>query len=268
MIRTLSSLVLIIATLQLTVLPSLGGKLYKWVDEKGVIHFSDRLPEKAEDLKGVLEERNIPQFQPPQAAPPHEMTAPARSPIEHAVRCTFTIRTPYSIGTGFLLSADGYAATCKHVIEGRASPVAVLNDQREFPIQVITVSHRYDLALIQVLMPDRGPHLLLREAESMVPGERLFAIGASAGLQATVTDGVFTGFRKIAQTAERLLQFSAPVNQGNSGGPLLDEKGKVVGVVTLKYLMRDGHPVSGVGFAVPSASLREEFGYLLPAAAQ
>jgi S1-C subfamily serine protease len=75
-----------------------------------------------------------------------------------------------------------------------------------------------------------------------------------------VTDGVFTGFRTIEAAKGELIQFSAPVNPGNSGGPLVDEKGQVVGVVSLKFLSQQGMPVSGVGFAVPSAQIKEEYG--------
>ncbi|MBN1103724.1 MAG: trypsin-like peptidase domain-containing protein, partial [Deltaproteobacteria bacterium] len=227
-----------------------AAKLYKWVDEKGVIHFSDRLPESPEKVKGILEEKDIPESPAPEVKPQSKPPSSARSPIEHAVNCTFLIKSPRKVGTGFLITTDGYAATCRHVMEEGLNQVAVLNDQSEVPIQLVGVSHKHDLALVQVLMPDRASHLSMRDAGTLVPGERLFAIGSSAGLQATVTDGVFTGFRKIVDTGERLVQFSAPINQGNSGGPLVDEQGRVVGVVTLKYIMRNGVPVSGVGFAV------------------
>lgn len=240
-----------------------AGKLYKWVDEKGVIHFSDREPNASDKVRGILEEREIRDGSPQDGQRPAEIRRTARSPIEHAVHCTFTLKGQGRMGTGFLITANGYAATCRHVLEGGVQPMAVLNDQREFPIQIVAMSERHDLALVQVLVPERVSHLSLGDVEAMIPGERLFAVGTSAGLQATVTDGVFTGIRKVAQTGETLVQFSAPINPGNSGGPLLDEKGRVLGVVSLKYLSRDGLPVSGVGFAVPSKNLMEEFGHYI-----
>lgn len=238
---------------------SMGGTLYRWIDEKGVIHFSDRPPEKPEKVKGILEERETKESLPIQGTTEPEIRPTARSPIEFAANCTFTIKSGNRIGTGFLISPNGYAATCKHVIEGGSNPTALLNDQREFPAYLISLSPKHDLALLQILVPEKLPYLSPRNSETMVPGERIFAIGASAGLQATVTDGVFTGYRRIAQTEDRLIQFSAPINQGNSGGPLVDEKGNVVGIVSMKYLMLGGVPVSGVGFAVPAGSLFEEF---------
>jgi len=122
------------------------------------------------------------------------------------------------------------------------------------------MSNKYDLALLMVTNDQTITRLNPRDPNSMAPGERLFAIGASAGLQSTVTDGVYTGLRSLRSMDERVIQFSAPINQGNSGGPLIDEKGQFVGVVSWKYMSRGGLPVSGVGFAVPSSYILEEYG--------
>lgn len=262
--------ILIIVLLWATSIPtasSPAGKLYRWVDDQGVVHFSDREPASSDKVRGILEEREIKDASPPEGQRPPEIRRTARSPIEHAVNCTFTIKAQGRMGTGFLIAPNGFAATCKHVLEGGFQPMAVLNDQREVPIQLVAVSPRHDLALVQVLLPEKVSHLSPGDVEAMIPGERVFAVGTSAGLQATVTDGVFTGIRKVVQTDDTLIQFSAPINPGNSGGPLLDEKGHVMGVVSLKYLylVRDELklPVSGVGFAVPSRYLLEEFGHYL-----
>jgi S1-C subfamily serine protease len=241
---------------------ALGGKVYKWVDEQGVVHFSDRQPDAPEKVKGTLEEREVKESLPAETKEDSEITLP-RSPIEYAVNCTFTIKGSKKTGTGFFISSNGYAVTCRHVIEENWSHTARLNDTTEVPINLITTSLLYDLALIQVITPQATPYMQLRDAETLVPGERLFAVGASAGLQATVTDGVFTGFRQTPATKNKVIQFSAPVNPGNSGGPLIDKDGKVVGVVSLKYFMTKGIPVSGVGFAVPSGQLKEEYGIYL-----
>ena len=242
--------------------PALSAKIYKWVDERGVVHFSDRQPE-SDKLKGAVEEREIKDpsnLQPPQDTVINET---ARNPIEYVANCTFTIKGPEKIGSGFLISSGGYALTCKHVVENVANLMAVLYDQYESQVNVIAVSTKYDLALVQVMAPRKMPHLAIRDSEGLAPGDRLFAVGASAGLQSTVTDGVFTGFRKIESVSGTLIQFSAPLNPGNSGGPLVDEKGMVVGVVSLKFLSRQGMPVSGVGFAVPSTQIKEEYGSYL-----
>jgi len=243
---------------------SSGAKIYKWVDEKGVVHFSDRQPDAPEEIRGTLEERQLKDPSPSGKAEETGVKLPLRNPIEYAASSTFTIRGSGKIGTGFFISPEGYAVTCRHVVEGGSTYTALLNDQSERPVSLVSISHRYDLALLRVLLPGAAPHLLIRNPESLAPGERIFAIGTSAGLQATITDGVFTGFRKVADQDAQVLQFSAPVNPGNSGGPLIDGEGKVLGVINAKYLMKNGIPISGVGFAVPSGLLKEEYGTFLP----
>ena len=236
-----------------------SGKIYKWVDDKGIIHFSDRQPKIPEKIKGSVEEREVKDSLPANKGKDSGEELPARSPIEYAINATFTIKGSKNLGTGFFISSDGYAVTCRHVIEDNWHSTALLNNQNEFPIRVISMSRKYDLALLLVITPQKTPYLPLRDPTTLIPGGRVFAIGTSAGLQATVTDGVFTGFRQRKSTGEKVLQFSAPVNQGNSGGPLIDEEGQVIGVVSWKYLMRQGVPVSGVGFAIPTGYLKKEY---------
>ncbi|MGE5843004.1 MAG: trypsin-like peptidase domain-containing protein [Deltaproteobacteria bacterium] len=241
----------------------LAGKIYKWVDERGVVHFSDQEPG-TDKVKGRVDEIEI--KDPSSITQPRDTVVKetARNPIEYVTNCTFIIKAPKKMGSGFLISSDGYALTCKHVVEGVPTLTAVLNDQQELQLNVLFTSPKYDLALVQVMTPRKMPYLTIRDAQSLAPGDRLFAVGASAGLQSTVTDGVFTGFRTIETVKGDFIQFSAPVNPGNSGGPLVDESGMVVGVVSLKFLSQQGIPVSGVGFAVSSAHIKEEYGTYLP----
>jgi S1-C subfamily serine protease len=243
--------------------PVLAGKIYKWVDERGVVHFSDRQPELPESIKTSVEERELRTQDETEKLGELETKPLARSPIEYAANCTFTIKGNNKVATGFLISSTGYAATCRHVIEESGELVAVMSDQKEYQVTVIVSSSKFDLAVVQLMTTQRTPFLSLRDADDLVPGERLFALGASAGLQATVTDGVFTAFRKVDESGPELIQFSAPVNPGNSGGPLVDESGRVVGVVSQKFLAQQGVPISGVGFAVPSTHLKEEYGNYL-----
>jgi S1-C subfamily serine protease len=242
---------------------AVAGKVYKWVDERGVVHFSDRQPSEPEKVKGPLEEREVKESFPSDSQEKPTAEPRLTSPIAHAISATFTIKGSKLIGTGFFISSTGFAVTCRHVIGETGNYTARLNDNTEVPITVISTSQKYDLALIQVLTPQKSPSLPIRPAEALVPGEQVFAVGASAGLQATITDGVFTGLRKIPAMPQEVIQFSAPVNPGNSGGPLIDRNGRVVGVVSVKFLMTKGIPVSGVGFAVPSEQLQQEYGVYL-----
>jgi S1-C subfamily serine protease len=240
-----------------------AGKVYKWVDERGVVHFSDRQPNELEKVKGTLEERDVTESFPSDIKEEPTDDIRLTSPIAKAISATFTIKGSKQLGTGFFISSTGFAVTCRHVIQETGNYTARLNDNTEAPVTIISTSQKYDLALIQVLATQKSPSLPLRPAETLFPGEQVFAVGASAGLQATITDGVFTGFRKIPAMSQEVIQFSAPVNPGNSGGPLIDGNGQVVGVVSVKFLMTKGIPVSGVGFAVPSEQLQQEYGIYL-----
>ena len=236
-----------------------AGKIYKWVDERGIVHFSDQEPD-SNKIKGKVEERDLTD----RSSLPQDANAATgekpKNPIEYVTNCTFSIKASDRIGSGFLISSNGYAVTCKHVVEDLPNLTALMNDRQEAQLNVLLTSTKYDLALVQVMVPGKTPYLTIRNAEGLAPGDRLFAVGASAGLQSTVTDGVFTGFRNIESVKGTFIQFSAPLNPGNSGGPLVDENGMVVGVVSLKFLSKQGVPVSGVGFAVPSAQIKEEYG--------
>jgi S1-C subfamily serine protease len=216
-----------------------AGKLYKWIDEKGVTHFSDRVPEGALKLQEQIKEEDLTDI---------PLSKDLSDPL------------PEGLGTGFFISSNGYAITCRHVIEEDRDHTAIMNDRSEFPIGVIATSDKYDLALILVITSRKTPYLITRDTLAMRPGERVFAVGSSVGLQSTVTDGVFTGLREKMSMGDRVIQFSAPINPGNSGGPLIDEEGRVIGVISWKILSKSGVSVTGLGFAVPSGYLVEEFG--------
>ena len=219
----------------------------KWTDKNGVVHFSDRRPENLDNLKGQVEQRDLTTAVPGDSRLdfPEKKTAPVTAPVNpvaQAMNATFTIKGTENLGTGFFISSTGYAVTCRHVVEMGSGYSAILNDQSELPLQIVSMSDKYDLALIMVVNYQTITRLTPRDSDSITPGERLFAIGSSAGLQSTVTDGVYTGFRSLRSTDEKVIQFSAPINQGNSGGPLIDEKGQFVGVVSWKYMSRGGYP--------------------------
>ena len=185
----------------------------------------------------------------------------SRSNIEYTTNCTFTIKGARNIGTGFFISPSGFAITCKHVVEEGPIHIAILDNQNEFPIGVISTSDSYDLALIIVITSQETPYLnlSLRDPLAMTQGEKIYAIGSSVGLHSQIIDGVFTGLRK-KMTEDNVIQFSAPINPGNSGGPLLDKNGEVIGVISWKLVSNKGILVNGVGFAVPSGYLIKEYG--------
>lgn len=156
---------------------------------------------------------------------------------------------PLSIGSGFFTSKDGRIVTNYHVIEGAARAIVKGTDSEErFPVDnVIMVSPDYDLAVLQVKKQsdpvDLGDDLPLQV------GERIVAIGNPEGLQGTVSEGIISGFRKIDDEF-RIIQITAPISPGSSGGPLFDKNGKVVGITTA-YLASG----QNLNFAIPINAL-------------
>lgn len=243
-----------------------SADFYKWVGSDGVVHFSDRIPDDPETPADLVRQKDADSGNALSVNHPVDtetVSSENVNPIKKSIDSTFSIKGDRNLGTGFFISPNGYAITCKHVLENDDNHVAVLNDGTEFPIGIISINNMHDLALIMVITYEKTPYLSIRDPFTMIPGDRVFAVGNSLGLQSTVTDGVFTGVRENTETKENVIQFSAPINPGNSGGPLVDENGKAIGVISWKIVSRNGTPVSGVGFAVPSSYLEGEYGHYL-----
>ena len=137
-----------------------GGKLYKWTDEKGVIHYSDRIPDKIEDLDHAIQENEVEDIPPVQESKDEKTClSPQNNPGQIAAGSTFAIKGYRNLGTGFFISPNGYAVTCKHVIEEANDHMAILDNQYQFPVGVISKSDKYDLALILVTTPQKTQYL-------------------------------------------------------------------------------------------------------------
>ena len=133
----------------------------------------------------------------------------------------------------------------------RSSFTATLIDGTEFNALHAQFSDRLDLAMFQ-LPADHCPHLAAGDSSHLAQGERLYTIGNPSGLVYSVTSGIFSGGRGSGD--QRFLQTDAPINQGNSGGPLVTENGRVVGINT-KTLSG----TQGIGFAIPIEAVYKEF---------
>lgn len=192
-----------------------------------------------------------------EAESPRLLTDPAylRSLVEAArpsvVVISFTGRTQQEkgLGSGFILRADGLIATNLHVI-GEARPITVkLLDGRTFDVQQVYATDKsQDLAILKV-DAERLPALPLGDVGALQEGDPLIAIGNPEGLTHSVVTGV-AGLRNDVQGMD-MIQLAMPIERGNSGGPVLNLQGEVVGLVTLKSLAQDN-----VGFAVAANRLR------------
>jgi S1-C subfamily serine protease len=164
--------------------------------------------------------------------------------------------TATGIGSGIILTADGYALTNRHVVEGSQSLTATLADGSEHPASIISVSDTQDLALVKIDATGLKPASIGSSASNQV-GQTAIAIGSPLGTYTeTVTKGIISALNRTITVRDEqtgrpttltgLIQTDAAINQGNSGGPLLDAAGQVVGVNTAT-----ASTAEGIGFAIP-----------------
>jgi len=153
-----------------------------------------------------------------------------------------------SLGSGFVISEDGYIVTNNHVIEDVDSIKVLLRDEREVEAEVIGRDPKTDLALIRIETDEKLFALPLGDSESVRPGEWVVAIGNPYGLEHTVTAGIVSAkHRVIGQGSyDDFIQTDAAINPGNSGGPLINLKGEVIGINTAI-----NPRANTIGFAVP-----------------
>jgi serine protease Do len=157
-----------------------------------------------------------------------------------------------AIGSGFLISADGKILTNHHVVDGADRVIVHLADRREFTAKVIGSDSMSDVALLKVQATGL-PYLKLATAKSLKPGQWVVAIGSPFGLDHSVTAGIVSGVGRRSldpgQQYVPFIQTDVPINRGNSGGPLLNTRGEVVGINSQIFSSSGGY--MGVSFAIP-----------------
>jgi S1-C subfamily serine protease len=156
-------------------------------------------------------------------------------------------------GSGFLVLDDGLALTNNHVVQGAVAVEATFHDGRTVVVDVLGTDPATDLALLRVPDPPRPP-LALADSNGLRVGDFALAVGCPHGLSHSVTAGIISGLGRAlpgpgGQSIEDVIQTDAPLNPGNSGGPLLDGLGRVVGIATAILPM-----AQGLCFAVPSST--------------
>ena len=154
-----------------------------------------------------------------------------------------------SLGSGFILSADGYILTNEHVVSGAEEVKVRLTDQRVFSGKVVGADPKTDVAVVKIETEEPLPVVVLGDSDHLKVGQWALAIGNPFGLDSTLTVGVIsaTGRTDVGiEDYENFVQTDASINPGNSGGPLLNIYGEVVGVNTA--IVASGQ---GIGFAIP-----------------
>ncbi len=156
-------------------------------------------------------------------------------------------------GSGFVLDKQGHILTNNHVIDNAQRVEVTLADKHKYKATVVGVDKQHDLALLQITAPDLVP-ATLSESNGLVVGQRVYAIGNPFGLSGTMTRGIISAIRSIGVQSgspiEDAIQTDAAVNPGNSGGPLLNSRGEVIGITTL-IASAGADQSAGIGFAIP-----------------
>jgi len=165
-------------------------------------------------------------------------------------------------GSGFIITPDGYALTNSHVVSGRTNLTATTHDGDRIDVETIGDDPATDLALIRLSARDL-PICALGDSAALRVGQLIIAIGNPLGFESTVSTGVVSALGRSMRSQhgrliESVIQHTAPLNPGNSGGPLVDSRGRVVGVNTAVVFM-----AQGLGFAVPGNTARWVIGELI-----
>jgi len=171
--------------------------------------------------------------------------------LQSALRSVLTIQAGNSMGSGVIISSDGWAITAGHVVSGLSEVAVRMQSGLELTATVVRVDSQQDVALIR--LPGRGhPCLSIAIGDEPKIGTDLFAIGAPTGegLAFSVTKGVVSGLREWQ--GKRYIQTDAALNPGNSGGPLLSPQGRIVGIVSWKIVAPG---FEGLAFGVPVQAL-------------
>jgi len=171
--------------------------------------------------------------------------------IEDTVKAVVTIRTDVSQGTGFIITEDGYVVTNAHVMEGARAASIITYDGETHQVEKIGANEEMDIILLKI----EGTYesLTLADSDDVQVGEKVIAIGNPLGLQFSVSEGIVSAIHREGPNGlNAYIQTDAALNPGNSGGPLINKQGKVIGINNFKI----GGGES-LGFALESNYIEE-----------
>jgi S1-C subfamily serine protease len=165
-------------------------------------------------------------------------------------------------GSGFILDKQGHILTNNHVVEGAQRVEVTLWNKKKYKATVLGTDKAHDLALLQITnAPDLTP-ATLAQSNNLLVGQRVYAIGNPFGFQGTMTRGIISALRSVqlpsGMRIDNAIQTDASVNPGNSGGPLLNSHGEVIGITTMIAMNPNGgaNQSAGIGFAIPISTAK------------
>ncbi len=168
-------------------------------------------------------------------------------------------RVEHGLGSGVIISPDGYIVTNNHVVDGATDVRVTMSDRRILPAKVVGTDPLTDLAVIKVAGHDL-PNAPWGDSTKLHPGQTVLAFGNPFGFRFTVTRGIVSALNRPNPSSDdarkpgQFIQTDAAINQGNSGGPLVNARGEVVGINT--FLISPSGSFSGMGFAIPTQIVR------------
>lgn len=168
--------------------------------------------------------------------------------VDKAIKSVVAISTDVGIGSGAIIDSDGYIITNRHVIDGATQGAAKTSDGNFHQVRIVAKSDSFDLALLRI--DGQYPALSFGNSDSVIVGSRVVAMGSPAGLEFTVSEGIVSAKRKIGDFD--YIQTDLSMNPGNSGGPLIDPRGDIIGINTLKLT-----GFEGLGFALTAEQVED-----------
>jgi S1-C subfamily serine protease len=180
------------------------------------------------------------------------------------VCCDFFLRAvpQQGQGSGVIVDKQGHILTNNHVIDNAQNVEVTLYNKKKYKATVIGIDRSHDLALLQIHDAPNLEPATLADSANLVVGQRVYAIGNPFGFSGTMTRGIISAIRSIQEPSgnriEDAIQTDASVNPGNSGGPLLNSRGEVIGITTMIATNPNGNAdqSAGIGFAIPIATAK------------
>ena len=170
----------------------------------------------------------------------------------------------YSTGTGILMSSDGYLLTNAHVIADSSRVYVFLHDETVLEARLVGADADEDIAVLKVEAQGLTP-AQFGDSDQLLCGDMVVAIGDPLGYRTSITQGIVSALNRtvyVDGVYMEVIQTSAPINFGNSGGALINDHGQVVGITTMKIVSED-NTVEGLGFAIPMNNVKETADWLI-----